>query len=73
MPAYVAGLKSKKINGKGKPDIKKISASVIKANGNNCLAPLVLKKSIPELIKLAKENGVAILAITNSHHMLVTK
>ena len=69
VPAYVAGLKSGKINGKGKPDIKKISASVIKANGNNCLAPVVLKKSIPELIKLAKENGVAILAITNSHHM----
>ena len=57
------------LNGKGKPDIKKISASVIKANGNNCLAPVVLKKSIPELIKLAKENGVAILAITNSHHL----
>ena len=30
---------------------------------------MVLKKSIPELIKLAKESGVAILAITNSHHM----
>ena len=69
VPAYVAGLKSGKINGKGKPDIKKISASVIKANGNNCLAPVVLKKSIPELVKLAKESGVAILAITNSHHM----
>ena len=69
VPAYVAGLKSGKINGKGKPDIEKISASVIKANGNNCLAPVVLKKSIPELVKLAKENGIAVLAITNSHHM----
>ena len=69
VPAYVSGLKSGKINGKGNPDIKIISASVVKANGNNCLAPVVLNKSIPELIKLAKENGVAILAITNSHHM----
>ena len=69
LPAYVSGLKSGKINGKGKPEIKKISASVIKVQGNNCLAPVVLNKGIPELIKAAKENGVAVLAITNSHHM----
>ena len=30
---------------------------------------MVLKAGLPELIKLAKENGVAVLAITNSHHM----
>ena len=30
---------------------------------------MVLNKSLPELIKAAKENGVAVLSITNSHHM----
>ena len=30
---------------------------------------MVLNKSIPDLIAAAKENGVAVLAITNSHHM----
>jgi len=69
LPAYVSGLKSGKINGKARPEIKKISPSVIKVLGKNCLAPIVLNKSIPELVKLAKENGVAVLAITNSHHM----
>jgi delta1-piperideine-2-carboxylate reductase len=69
LPAYVSGLKSGKINGKARPEIKKISPSVIKVLGNNCLAPMVLNKSIPELIKSAKENGVAVLAINNSHHM----
>ena len=69
LPAYVSGLKSGKINGKGKPEIKKISPSVIKVLGNNCLAPVVLNKAIPELINAAKENGVAVLAINNSHHM----
>jgi delta1-piperideine-2-carboxylate reductase len=69
LPAYVKGLKSGKINGKGKPEVKKISPSVIKVLGNNCLAPIVLNKGIPELIKAAKENGVAVLAINNSHHM----
>ncbi len=69
LPAYVKRLKSGKINGKGKPEVKKISPSVIKVLGNNCLAPIVLNKGIPELIKAAKENGVAVLAINNSHHM----
>ena len=69
LPAYVSGLKSGKINGKGKPEVKKISPSVVKVLGNNCLAPVVINKGIPELIKAAKENGVAVLAINNSHHM----
>ena len=69
LPAYVSGLKSGKINGKARPEVKKISPSVIKVLGNNCLAPIVQKKSIPELVKVARENGVAVLAITNSHHM----
>ncbi len=69
LPAYVAALKSKKVNGKARPEIKKISPSVIKVLGNNAFAPMVLKIGLPELIKLAKETGVAVLAITNSHHM----
>ncbi|MGB0405405.1 MAG: class I tRNA ligase family protein, partial [Fusobacterium sp.] len=46
-----------------------MSPSVIKVEGNNCLAPVVLNKGLPELAKAAKENGVAVLAINNSHHM----
>ena len=69
LPAYVAGLKSGKINGNARPEIKKVSPVIIKVLGNNCLAPMVLNKGLPELIKAAKENGVAVLAITNSHHM----
>jgi len=69
LPAYVAALKSKKVNGKARPEVKKILPSVIKVLGNNAFAPMVLKVGLPELIKLAKETGVAVLAITNSHHM----
>tara|TARA_Y100001970_G_scaffold206569_1_gene251547 strand:+ start:700 stop:1698 length:999 start_codon:yes stop_codon:yes gene_type:complete len=69
LPAYIAGLKSGKINGKNRPKVSKITSGVVKVDGNNCLAPMVLNKSIPELIKAAKENGVAVLSITNSHHM----
>ena len=69
LPSYVASLKSGKVNGKAKPEVKKVSPSVIKVLGNSAFAPMVLKASLPELIKLAKETGVAVLAITNSHHM----
>ena len=69
LPAYVASLKSKKVNGKARPEVKKISSSVIKVLGNHAFAPMVLKVGLPELIKLAKESGVAVLAVTNSHHM----
>ena len=69
LPAYVSGLKSGKINGKARPEVKKISPSIIKILGNNAFAPMSLKVGLPELIKLAKETGVAVLAITNSHHM----
>ena len=69
LPAYVSGLKSGKIDGKARPNIKKISSGIIKIDGKNCLAAMVLNKGIPELVKATKETGVAILAITNSHHM----
>ena len=69
LPSYIAALKSKKVNGKAKPEIKKISSSVIKVLGNNAFAPMVLKVGLPELIRSAKETGVSVLTITNSHHM----
>ena len=69
LPSYIAALKSKKVDGKAKPEIKKISSSVIKVLGNNAFAPMVLKVGLPELIRSAKETGVSVLAITKSHHM----
>ena len=69
LPAYVAGLKSKKINGKARPELQNVAPSVIKVLGNNAVAPMVLSLGLPAVIDLAKKNGVAVLAIKNSHHM----
>ena len=69
LPAYVAALKSKKVNGKARPEIKNIAPSIIKVLGNNAFAPMVLNVGLPAVIDLAKKTGVAVLAITNSHHM----
>ena len=69
LPAYTSSLKSKKVNGKARPTIQNIAPSVLKVLGNNAFAPMVLSVGLPAVIELAKKNGVAILAITNSHHM----
>ncbi len=69
LPAYVAGLKSKKINGKARPELENVAPSIIKILGNNAVAPMVLSLGLPAVIDLAKKNGVAVLAIKNSHHM----
>jgi delta1-piperideine-2-carboxylate reductase len=69
LPAYIAALKSKKVNGKARPEIKNIAPSIIKVLGNNAFAPMVLSVGLPAVIDLAKKTGVAVLAITNSHHM----
>ena len=69
LPAYIAALKSKKVNGKARPEIKNITPSIIKVLGNNAFAPMVLSVGLPVVIDLAKKTGVAVLAITNSHHM----
>ena len=42
LPAYVAGLKSKKINGKARPELENIAPSIIKVLGNNALLPNTL-------------------------------
>ena len=69
LPAYVASLKSKKVNGNAKPKTTKIAPSVIRVDGDSGFAPIVLSVGIPSLIELAKDNGVAILSVTKSHHM----
>ena len=69
LPAYVLGLKSQKINGKARPELQNVAPSIITVLGNNAVAPMVLSLGLPAVIDLAKKNGVAVLAIKNSHHM----
>ena len=69
LPAYVASLKSGKVNGLAKPKVHKLSHSVIKLDANNGYAPLAHEIGLPELIKIAKITGVGILAIHRVHHM----
>ena len=69
LPSYVASLRSKKVKGNARPEVKNISSGIIKVNGDSGFAPMVLSVGLPKIIELTKKNGVGILAITNSHHM----
>lgn len=68
VPGYVASLRSKKVNGKAKPKIKKLTPNVIRVNGDYGFAPIAINTGIPALVKITKKFGVGILTITNTHH-----
>jgi len=68
LPGYVASLKSGKVNGTAVPEIRRLSGSVIQANGNGGYAPLALQRSRSALIDAARGNGIAALVLVNVHH-----
>ncbi len=68
MPGYVASLKSGKVNPNASPTIKQIAPSLIHCDGDGGFAPLALWRSLPELEKLAKSQGIAGLSISDHYH-----
>jgi delta1-piperideine-2-carboxylate reductase len=69
MPAYIKSLKSGKAKGNASPTVSTPTASIVKCHGDNGFAPIVQRVAIPHLIKAAKDQGVAVLAMTHTHHM----
>ena len=69
LPAYIKALKSGKANGNAKPKITQATAALIKCHGDNGFAPIAQRVALPHLITAAKTQGIAMLAITHTHHM----
>ena len=69
LPAYVASLKSGKVNGKARPKILKETHSFLGLHADNGFAPLAHSIGIPALVEVAKEEGIGLLGITHVHHM----
>ncbi len=69
LPAYVKGLKSKKINGVARAQVTEVTSSFIRVDGNRGLAPTAHDATIPVLVKAAQKTGVAIAAIHRCFHM----
>jgi len=68
IPGYIYSLRSKKVNGKAKPRIEKLTQNVIRVHGDFGFAPTAIKAGIPTLVNITKKFGVGILTITNTHH-----
>mgnify|MGYP001161574870 FL=1 len=68
IPGYVASLRSGKVNGNADPKLSMPSPVVLHCDGDLGYAPLAHHRSLDTLAKAAKENGVATLSITRTHH-----
>ena len=68
IPGYVASLRSGKVNGDANPKMSAPSPVVLHCDGDLGYAPLAHRRSLDALAKAAKENGVATLSITRTHH-----
>ncbi len=69
LPAYVASLRSGKVNGKARPSASSLTPAVIRLHGDNGYAPMAHQIGIPELVKATKTTGIGVMAITHVHHM----
>lgn len=68
IPGYVASLRSGKVNGKANPSVEKIAPGVLQVDADRGFAPLALERGRQPLIDLAREQGIAALAIRDMHH-----
>ena len=68
VPGYCSALKANGVKGDAKPRVERRAPGVVHVDGDGGLAPLPMALGHPELIKAARENGIASLAIRNSAH-----
>lgn len=69
LPAYVASLRSGKVNGKARPKATTATPALVRLHGDNGYAPMAHQVGIPLLIEAARTSGVGLLAISHVHHM----
>ena len=68
VPGYIASIRSGKVNAVAEPKVERLAPGVVKVDGFNGFAPLALEVGREPLVDLAREQGIAALAITNTHH-----
>jgi delta1-piperideine-2-carboxylate reductase len=68
LPGYVASLRSGKVNAAASPRISHRTQVILNVHGDNGFAPLTLEHVVPPLAEAATTFGIAIAAITHSHH-----
>lgn len=65
---YISTLESGWANGGAVPNVKDAAPGLVVTDANNGFAQIALAKSRPLLVEKARQQGIAALAIRNSHH-----
>ncbi|MBL0373951.1 Ldh family oxidoreductase [Rhizobium sp. KVB221] len=68
MPGYVATLKSGWVDGCAKATTEIAGAAFLRVDAQNGFAQPAWQDSLPQVFKMVSEQGVAVVAIRNSHH-----
>jgi delta1-piperideine-2-carboxylate reductase len=68
IPGYIGTLRSGWVNGNSVPDVKDAAPGVVATDADNGYSQVALAASRPLLLEKARRNGIALLAIRNSHH-----
>lgn len=68
LPGYLDTLKSGWVDGQAQSEISDIAPGAVLADARNGFAQAALEAARPLLMEKARQNGVATLAIRNSHH-----
>lgn len=68
LPTYCEHAKCGKVNGRAEPSIRKSAPGALLADAKEGFAHPAIDTGLERLIPLAKENGIAALAVTNSYN-----
>lgn len=68
MPGYLASLGSGKVNGNADPKLSNTRPAVLEVDGDGGYAPVAHRKMAKPLADLAKTQGIAMAALTNTFH-----
>lgn len=68
VPGYLASLKSGWVDGRVAPTLEDVAPGFLRVDGNNGFALPALAAAREALMLKARTNGIALLAIRNSHH-----
>ncbi|MEM7429384.1 MAG: Ldh family oxidoreductase [Pseudomonadota bacterium] len=68
LPGHVTSLKNGKVNGRARPTVEHLTPAAIRVHGDRGYTPLAFKTGRQPLIDAAREMGIAVLAITRTHH-----
>ncbi|MEX0284141.1 MAG: Ldh family oxidoreductase [Paracoccaceae bacterium] len=69
LPVYVDCFASGYANPKPSPSVERIAPSVLRGDGDNGVYQIIRSQVQDDLIKLARETGIAAFTCANSHHL----